>query len=282
MMFKDSASLLVIRTAKAVLTRARVFRWELQPHDEKSGVRVLLYHRVTDGSDPLALSPRKFQMQMQYLAENDFRVLDVVTALDLLVAGRLEPRTVALTFDDGFRDVLDNAHDVLDELGFSATVFVATDVIDGKIPYPWASDQEDTLGWEEIRRLDAEGTFRFEPHSLTHPDLTRLDDASARREISSSKLVLEAKLERETQAFCYPGGFFGPRERQMVYDAGFRYGITCEPGLNTAASDVFLAHRVQIDKTDGLREFRAKVGGSHDRPLIGRASYRRLRYGSLK
>jgi peptidoglycan/xylan/chitin deacetylase (PgdA/CDA1 family) len=274
-----SAAASVAKVGKSVLTQTRVLTWNLRPHDSGTGLRVLVYHRISDDRDPLALSPAKFRAQMEWLAANRFRGLDAVTALDLLAAGQLEPRTVAITFDDGFEDVLDNAHPVLAGLGFSATVFVATAVVGGNGSYEFAVPGASTLSWEQIRELDASNVLRFEPHSRTHPDLTGLNGAAARGEIAESKAELEQQIGRETHAFCYPSGFVGPREGELTREAGFRYGLTCEPGLNTASTDPYFIHRVHIDGTDSLRTFSAKVAGSHDRPLPGRSLYRRVRYG---
>lgn len=274
-----SAAASTAKVGKSVLTRIRVVTWTLHPRDPGSGLRILVYHRISDDRDPLALSPAKFREQMEYLAANGFRGLDAVSALDLLSAGQLEPRTLAITFDDGFEDVLDNAHPVLDDLGFSATVFVATAVVGGSGSYDFAPPGASTMSWEQIRRLDTAGVLHFEPHSRTHPDLTELDDDDARVEVEESKVELEAQIDRETHAFCYPSGFVRPREGELVREAGFRYGLTCEPGLNTASTDPYFIHRVHIDGTDSLRDFRAKIAGSHDRPLPGRRVYRRVRYG---
>jgi len=261
------------------LTEARVRNWKPPSDETEGGLRIFLYHRISDDPDPLALSPAKFRAQMEYLAANGIHALDAVTALDLLYAGQLEPRTLALTFDDGFRDVLDNAYPVLAELGFSASVFVSTAVIDGDARYSWAPPDAAILSWDEIRRLEASGVLRFEPHSRTHPDLTRLDDDEARDEIAGSKVELERQIERATHAFCFPSGFFASRTCELVQESGLRYGITCEPGVNTASTDPYLVHRIQVDSTDSLRAFTAKVAGSHDRPLLGRGRYRRVRYG---
>jgi peptidoglycan/xylan/chitin deacetylase (PgdA/CDA1 family) len=267
------------RAAKTALTQVRVLTWKPAADDLENALRILLYHRVSDDPDPLALRPAKFRAQMEYLASNGFQALDAVTALDLLYAGHLEPRTVAITFDDGFEDVVDNALPLLADLGFSATVFVATAVIDGDATYGWAPEGASTVSWAQIRRIDPSGVLRFEPHTRTHPDLRRLGDIDAEGEIRGSKAELERQVDRETHAFCYPSGFVQPRERELVRQAGFRYGVTCEPGLNTASTDPYLIHRVQIEGTDSLSAFRAKVGGSHDRPLPGRRQYRRIRYG---
>lgn len=271
----------IVPKGKAALTRARAISWRLRRRNLQGGLRMFLYHRVSDDDDVLALSPAKFRAQMEHLAAQGFHGLDAVTALDLLYAGELEPGHVAITFDDGFKDVEENALPVLAELGFSASVFVATEVIDGTARYLWAPEDAQLLDWDDIRRLDEAGILRFEPHTLTHPNLTTLGDRECRQEIEGSKLALEKQLGRDTFALCFPGGFVGSRERDQTQDSGLTYGITCEPGLNTPETDPFLIRRVQIDQTDSLGDFAAKARGSHDRGLVGRGLYRRLRYGSF-
>ena len=278
--------MLIVRGTKASLTRARAVSWRVRRRNLQGGLRMFLYHRVADDSDALALKPAKFRAQMEHLASEGYRAIDAVTALDLLYADELEPKQVALTFDDGFKDIEENALPVLTELGFTATVFVATEVMDGTARYLWAPEDARLLDWDDIKRLDGEGVLNFEPHTLTHPNLTTLGDRECRHEIEGSKVALEQQLGRETSAFCYPGGFVGTRERDLTQESGFRYGITCEPGLNKNGlnkdeTDPLLVRRVQIDRTDSLGDFAAKARGSHDRGLVGRGYYRRLRYGSV-
>ena len=80
-------------------------------------------------------------------------------------------------------------------------------------------------------------------------------------------------------AFCYPAGLFGARERALVDEAGFRTAVSCEPGVNTRATDPLALHRIQVDARDSLLDFRAKLLGGHDAPLPVRAAWRRRRYG---
>lgn len=267
----------LVSDAKAVLTRIRATSWGHHPNLAATGLRVLLYRRISENAGSLTVHPSEFRRQMEHLAAEGYRGIDVVTGLDSLYSGRLEPKSIAITFDDDFNGVKDHALDVLTELGFSATVFVTTGAADGYLRYSGASN--DAI-WGDIRRLDAEGILRFEPHSITRLDLTRLEDEDCAREIFGSKLLLERRLGREARAFCYPSGFAGQRERDLVGAAGFRYGITCEPGLNLPTTDPFLIRRIQVDRRDRVRDFDAKVHGNRDRPLLGRRSHRRLRYGS--
>ena len=266
---------------KALVTRARSTAWAARTdgQDEGDGLRILFYHRVSDDRDELAVSPRDFRRQMDYLATESYRVVDVVEAAKLLDAGGLCRRTVGLSFDDGFVDVAEQAQPLLAERGFRATVFVAPAVVDGWASFGWYRSQPPVLGWDEIIDLDSEGTLRFEAHSLTHPNLLTLRDAAAWEEINGSKLTLEERLGREVLAFSYPSGLFGVRERGLVAAAGFHVAVSCEPGCNSRGTDRLALRRRQIDRRDGLLDFRAKLGGGHDTPLPLRGMYRRRRYG---
>jgi peptidoglycan/xylan/chitin deacetylase (PgdA/CDA1 family) len=266
---------------KAAATRTRSALWFLRTQGRPAGVglRVLFYHRISDDPDELAVSPRRFRRQMDFLSSQSYRVVDVVEAARLLETGAAMPKTLALSFDDGYLDVAEQALPILSERGFRATVFVPTGVIDGWARLSWYERPPPLLGWDEIVELDREGTLRFEAHSLTHPNLLMLRDAAAREEILGSKVALEARLGRPVEAFSYPYGLYGIRERGLAEAAGFRVAVSCEPGLNTRRTDRYALRRRQVDSRDSLLDFLAKVGGGHDSPLPLRRTYRRRRYG---
>jgi peptidoglycan/xylan/chitin deacetylase (PgdA/CDA1 family) len=267
---------------KAAATRARSAVWFLrtQGRPEGLGLRILFYHRVSDDRDELAVRPRAFRHQMDYLASQAYRVVDVRQAVAMLDSGVASAKTLGLSFDDGYLDNAEQALPILAERGFTATVFVSTGAIDGWTRYGWYPEQPPLLGWEEIRELDADGTLKFEAHSLSHANLPSLREEAVRQEIAGSKRVLEARLGRSVEVFSYPFGLFSPRERRVVAEAGFTAAVTCEPGLNTRWTDRFALRRRQIDARDSLLDFLAKVGGGHDSPLPLRGAYRRRRYST--
>jgi peptidoglycan/xylan/chitin deacetylase (PgdA/CDA1 family) len=266
---------------KACVTRTRSALWlaRSRGRSAQGGILILFYHRVSPDHDELAVHPRKFREQMEYLAERGYRVLDTMQIADLLDAGETPERTVGLNFDDGYLDVAEHALPTLAELGFRATVFVATGVTDGRASFSWYARQPPLLSWPNIEEIDRGGTMRFEAHTVTHPNLLATDDRRAAREIEDSKAELEARLGRSVRAISYPAGLFGERERRLVARAGYRVAVSCEPGINLPDTDRFALKRRQIDARDRLLDFRAKVAGGHDTPLPLRGVYRALRYG---
>jgi peptidoglycan/xylan/chitin deacetylase (PgdA/CDA1 family) len=259
---------------KAAHTRLRALAWLARggsaPADP--GFRILFYHRISDDRDELAVSPRRFREHLGLLAAQGYRAVDVLTALDAA------PGAVGLAFDDGYADVAEHALPELERHGFTATVFLATGVTDGRVPLAWYRRQPPLLSWGDVTRLDG-GAFRFEAHTVTHPNLRAVGDERAREEIAGSKRDLEARLGREVSVFCYPAGLYRDRDVRLVAEAGFRAACTCEPGLNTGSTDPLRLHRIQIDARDSLLDFRAKLGGGFDEPSRARALWRRARYG---
>jgi peptidoglycan/xylan/chitin deacetylase (PgdA/CDA1 family) len=267
---------------KAYVTRARSVAWLARAGREPApqGLRLLFYHRVADDGDVLAVPVRRFREQMEFLAGEGYRVVDVVELGALLAEGQLPPRTVGLSFDDGCRDVAENALPVLARHGFRATVFVTTGVTDGRARFGWYARQPPLLTWREVVALDGDGTLTFESHSVTHPNLLAVPDEQAAYEIAESRVELERRLGRRVTAFSYPTGLFGEREMQLVEEAGYRVAVSCEPGVNVPTTNPFALRRRQIDQRDTLLDFRAKVAGGHDTPLPMRSLYRRMRYGT--
>lgn len=89
---------------------------------------VVNYHRVLARPDPLLDTEpdvATFHWQMALLAEC-FNVMPLLDALRALDEGRLPPRTVCITFDDGYRSVHDLALPILRKFRLPATVFVTS------------------------------------------------------------------------------------------------------------------------------------------------------------
>jgi peptidoglycan/xylan/chitin deacetylase (PgdA/CDA1 family) len=105
---------------------------------------VLLYHRVNFDNDPFspAVPVKVFDAQMRYLAKN-FRVRPLMEILGRIKNGSgVEPWTIAITFDDGYRDNYLCAHPILQKYQLPATLFVATGFVETNL-LMW----NDQLAW---------------------------------------------------------------------------------------------------------------------------------------
>ncbi|MDX6634553.1 MAG: hypothetical protein QOF06_756 [Solirubrobacterales bacterium] len=106
---------------------------------------VLLYHRVAElEADPwqLGVGRERFAQQLQVLRDG-FRILPLTEIVARIGKGGLPRRTVAITFDDGYRDNLEVALPELQQASAPATLFLAGGVVGAR--------QE--LWWDELERI---------------------------------------------------------------------------------------------------------------------------------
>jgi peptidoglycan/xylan/chitin deacetylase (PgdA/CDA1 family) len=260
--------------AKAALVRGQALAGVVRGGPVPPGLRILYYHRIADDRDPLAVSPDAFRRQMDTLAASGQRVVDLYEIDDLALAP--EEAAIALTFDDGYCDVLANALPVLRGHGFPSTVFVVPGAIAGTTQFEWypAGAMPPMAGWDELRGEEATGLVRFEPHTMTHPVLTTLAREDAHREIMESKGVVEGELGRPARLFCYPAGYYSAREVELVRECGFRAAVTCEFGVNHAPFAHNELRRTIVERSDPLWLFRARLAGATDAPPPGRRTRR--------
>src|SRR6266567_582001 len=139
---------------------------------------ILTYHSVDPSGSPISVSREVFRRQMAWLAASPVRVVPVAA---LLAGGRGED-AVALTFDDGYRNLAVEVAPLLAEHGFPWTVFVVSDRVGGT--NAWSGGRGGgvpelpLLDWDGLRRLAASGV-EIGSHTRHHPRLSRLDAAAA-------------------------------------------------------------------------------------------------------
>ncbi len=209
-------------------------------------IPILTYHSIDTCGSVISTSPQTFRKQMQFLAEADFNVVSLKTlGKSLLENAALPPKTIVLTFDDGFQNFYTTAFPVLDEYKFPATVFLITDYC-GKFN-DWAGnlptlEPSKLMDWKEIKEL-SKNNIEFAAHSRTHPDLTKLNTAKAEREIVESKLTVEERLGIEVTDFAYPYGKYNLPVKQLT-EKHFRTACSTRLGKAQAGDDLFSLKRV--------------------------------------
>ncbi|MBW7850270.1 MAG: polysaccharide deacetylase family protein [Rhodospirillales bacterium] len=157
-------------------------RWMREP----GGAPVLCYHSISDeGWVPWAsciVSIETFERHLGVLARGGFTVMRLRDLVAIrLAGGRLPPRPVAVTFDDGYLDNWVAALPLLRRHGIPATIFVSLDFIEeGENPRATLDDRErgrvgpeavgwaGYLNWAELRAMQDGGVFDVLPHGVDH------------------------------------------------------------------------------------------------------------------
>ena len=166
----------------------------------------------------LYVKPRDFKRQVKFfkLLGYRFRTLE-----------KVEKKTVIFTFDDAYKDFLENAYPVLEKFGFKAYLFVPVSFV-GRFnlwDYEKLKVKKFLMDWEDLRFLVKEG-YKIGSHTLTHPYLTELTDKELKKELEYSKKLLEDKLGIFIDSLCYPYGAYDQRVIKFTKEAGYRFAFT--------------------------------------------------------
>lgn len=228
-----------------------------------SDVVVLCYHAVSPTwPAQLSVTPERLEEQLRLLVGRGYRGATFTEA----ATSPPHRRTLAVTFDDGMRSVLERARPVLGHLGLPATVFVPTDLVGSSGPMrwhglqPWLGGEHEhelvPLTWDELRGLRDEG-WEIGSHTRTHPRLGELADAELAAELVGSRERVEAELGAPCHSLAYPFGEADDRVVRAAGDAGYR--VACGLPTSFERATPLTWPRTGVWRADGPFSFRLKV-----------------------
>jgi peptidoglycan/xylan/chitin deacetylase (PgdA/CDA1 family) len=237
-----------------------------------SEVLVLCYHAVSDDWPAmLAIPGDRLERQLRYLVDRGYQGATFAEAVEAPPARR----TLAVTFDDGFRSVLDRALPILDRLGLPGTLFAPTAHIGRPGPRTWPGTDRwlgtphehelAAMSWEELGIL-ADAGWEIGSHTRSHPRLTGLGAGELASELRSSRDDCEQALGRSCHSFAYPYGDVDRRVIEATAAAGYRAAAGLPERLHRRRALCW--PRVGIYRNDAFPRFEAKVGRAR-RHLIG-------------
>ncbi|MGS0681719.1 polysaccharide deacetylase family protein [Shewanella sp. 125m-7] len=183
---------------------------------------ILQYHHVSDSTPAItSVTPAQFKEQMQYLAENNFNVVPLSTVVESIKAKKTLPaKTIAITFDDGYRSIANTAHPILKQYKFPYTLFVSVE--------PILKEYGEMMSWQQLISLSNEGA-EIANHSWGHEHLIRKQagesDAQWLARIEANILRTENAIAKATgqnlKMLAYPYGEYNEQIETMLEKHGF-------------------------------------------------------------
>jgi peptidoglycan/xylan/chitin deacetylase (PgdA/CDA1 family) len=242
-----------------------------------SDLLILCYHAVSrDWPTEFSVRPAQLDAQLRFLVRRGYRPATLSAALRRPAAGKI----LAITFDDAYRSVIEQALPVLSRHRAPATVFAPTSYVGGAERMTWAAMSRwagtrfeaelECMSWDDLRTLSAAG-WEVGSHSSTHPDLTTLGDAELDAELAGSRAVCEEAVQQPCPSLAYPFGAHDRRVADRAKAAGYEAaaildgriaippGGLVRPGLPV---DMFGLLRAGIYRGDGWPRFLAKTSPS--------------------
>lgn len=212
---------------------------------------VYYYHRVgpfRDGA-PLKMnvSPDAFREHMSVLARRA-HPLPIEDLVECARKGKPFPRgAVAVTFDDGYRDLMEFALPVLREFKIPAAFFVVSGGIGGTDSWVRIDGlpNEPIMSWDDLKKLRDEG-MTIGSHSATHARLDEASGAALKDEVEGSRHTLQATLGMPIRHFAYPQGRYSREAEAAVAGAGYSAGWATRKGRPLANGDFTAIRRAPV------------------------------------
>ncbi len=218
--------------------------------------RILCYHcfgqRECGVND---VHPRQFRRHLESALAKGYRFVPA----SWIANGKSDPKDLAITIDDGFKTVLDEAVPVLRELLIPFTLFVVSE---------WPSSREarqqtSVLTWDDLEQLVKQGA-EVGSHSASHCDFGEIACDRAKEELWRSREMIAARLGIVPDSFAIPFGQWNNWNTNA-------HNAACEAGYTTIYAGVEdlrppgTVGRSFVTYYDSDRLFNALLDGAYDR-----------------
>jgi peptidoglycan/xylan/chitin deacetylase (PgdA/CDA1 family) len=219
-----------------------------------------MYHSIEDSTWKYGVSPDMLRRQMKYLRSH-FTILPLGEVIRYARGERsISDKTIAITFDDGYRGVYEHMLPEAHRNNMPFTVFLTTNLTCtealGNVP---------RLSAAQVRELSETDIVSIEAHGHEHQNLAELhargvDIAADLRTCSETIYAFTNKYPR---FFAYPSGHRSPSVTGIVKSM-FEAACGITEGCIKPGDNIYALKRVQIDRTMDMVQFRLRLGGGLD------------------
>ncbi|MBC3765927.1 polysaccharide deacetylase family protein [Neptunicella marina] len=199
----------------------------------QSGV-ILVYHHVSSETPAsTSVTVEQFRQHLNLIKQH-YTVWPLDKMVKALKQNNLPANTLAITFDDGYIDILQNAHPMLQEYQFPYTVFVNPDQI---------GVRANQLTWQQIKQMSQQNVL-FANHTNEHVHLLQKQQdetdeqwfSRITRNIQRAESSLQQQLGYSLKYVAYPYGEYNQQIQQWMTDNGY-VGFGQQSGAVAAYSD---------------------------------------------
>ncbi len=183
---------------------------------------VLVYHHVSDKTPKsTSISPNQFKLHLQYFKDQDFKVIPLNELVSNLKTKQpLADKTLVITFDDGYSDILANAHPLLQDFNYPYTVFINPSMVPKKAGY--------FLDWQQLKQMSADGVL-IANHGLMHDSLIKNPLGVKPQQWLNEKLeqlqqaeqIIKQQLGQNWQYFALPYGEYSRPAQFKLQQMGY-------------------------------------------------------------
>ncbi len=175
-----------------------------------------------------------FKNQMQYLKDKGYNIATMQDLVNFFDNGEKIPaKSVLLTFDDGYSDFYTDAFPILKDLGFRATVFTPTGLL----------ENPGYLTWNQVSQMGT--SILFANHTWSHKNIG-VNDATMKYEISTADNQLSERGLDNPKVFAYPYGLDSGQAEKYLASLEYKAAFTTKPGSILCKKQRFDLPRIRI------------------------------------
>ena len=248
----------------------RVYQSALFLKKYPHAIPVLMYHKIPNeeinSQHKIFVLKEDFEKHLQFFQKNGFETL-TFSQLEKFKKEELDFSTfpkkpLILTFDDGYRDNLENASPLLKKYGFSAQIFLLANSEIGNNSWD-ASGQEPS---HEIlsgpdRQAWKQSAFEIGSHGFSHEKITQMSLEKALAELKDSKESLEKEFKIKVNVFAFTYGDTNRKMAALAEAAGYEYAVNTDTGgflIEEAPYEIFRVNIFPHESTATLRKKTAR------------------------
>ncbi|MDR2648240.1 MAG: polysaccharide deacetylase family protein [Clostridiales bacterium] len=227
---------------------------------------VLLYHHFIPEADKtvylnngLVMPVESFAWQMKYLYENQYHTVTSNELRAFLYEKKaLPPKSVMLTFDDGYMSNYLLAYPILKQYRFTAVLFAITGSVQTK-DQEYHSDQMDMLSW--VQMAAGSDIFEYASHTnaLHTPVNGKTGFVSAPLDEVQADLIRSQRRINNKKLFAYPLGQYNSQTIDILRNNGVDMAFTVNKGYVSQNSDPLLLNRVTVYSSFDIKTFESVV-----------------------
>jgi len=221
---------------------------------------ILQYHHVSVTTPAsTSISPEQFSLHMQYLEDNNFTVIALSTLMESIKQQKTLPnKSVVITFDDAYLDILTNGKPILDKHNFPFTIFINPSIVNRKSSH--------YLSWQQLKTMADDGVI-IANHGMTHDSLTRIPEGMTQQAwlakntetLLSAEEMIADNTGQSWRYFAYPYGEYSPAIQQWVQENNF-VAFTQQSGAVGLNTDITTIPRFPVSQPyDQLSSLRDKL-----------------------
>ncbi|WP_083312934.1 polysaccharide deacetylase family protein [Floricoccus penangensis] len=217
-------------------------------YDDEIKFPILMYHHISEVVDgnTLFVPQKEFEEQMKSLHDAGYYTLSPEEAYRVLTKNeKPAEKIVWVTLDDGYVDNMKNAKPILDKLNMKATINIIFNMKDGV----------DKMTDDMLQEINKDKLISLESHTMDHIDLQYATPDTAKYQLEASKKGLDELLKQDTSVICYPSGRYNDSTPELAKNAGYKLGITTNPGLASASNGLYTLNRVRVAYGNNAQSF---------------------------